>query len=191
MHPLFVCTGNLCRSPLAERRARHRLGATGDRWSMRSVGTRAPVGAPMDARAAQVLVELGGTPDGHRSARLDRDVVAEADLVVTMTAEHRTAVLQMSPASMRKSFTLHEAVGLLTLLDQRDDPSGRPPEEHLRAMVVRLGEGRSRLSRPHPGFPDVPDPIGRSARVHREVGNEIDSALGVLLSRLVPRDDAP
>jgi protein-tyrosine phosphatase len=181
---LFVCTGNLCRSPLAERRTRH-LGAAGG-LTVQSAGTRAVVGAPMDEDAAQVLAELGGDPEGHRAAQLTEDDVAAADLVLTMAAAHRTAVLERSPGALRTTFTLAEAVGLLDLLDPGEDPIGLAPAEHLRAMVARLAAGRALLPRPHAGFPDVPDPIGRPLAVHREAGRLIDEALRALLPRLLP-----
>jgi protein-tyrosine phosphatase len=187
---LFVCTGNLCRSPFAERRTRHLLGADSS-CTTESAGTHAVVGEPMDERAAQVLGEFGGSAVGHRATPLSGPAVDGADLVLTMSTDQRTVVLERSPLSLHKTFTLLEAVGLLDLLEPGGDPSGRPPAEHLRAMVARLAHGRSMLPRPHRGFPDVPDPIGRPLDVHREVGRVIDEALRVLLPRLIPRTLVP
>jgi protein-tyrosine phosphatase len=140
----------------------------------------------MDERAAQVLAEFGGHADDHRAAQLTVEAVARADLVLTMSTAHRTAVLEHSPGALGKTFTLLEAVGLLDVLDVRDDPAGGPSAEELRSMVDRLARGRSLLPRPHPGFADVPDPIGRPLEVHREAGRVIDDALRVILPRLLP-----
>jgi protein-tyrosine phosphatase len=181
---LFVCTGNLCRSPFAERRTLGLLGSTGA-VTVQSAGTRAVVGEPMDEFAAQVLAEFGGDADDHRATQLTVEAVARADLVLTMSTQHRTDVLEHSPAALGKTFTLLEAVGLLDVLDERDDPGG-PSAEHLRGMVDRLASGRSLLPRPHPGFADVPDPIGRPLEVHRESGRVIDEALRLILPRLLP-----
>lgn len=183
---LFVCTGNLCRSPFAERRTVALLdGRPG--VPVGSAGTAAPVGEPMDPRTAQVLEEFGGSPDGHRARRVTDALVDDAGLVLTMQTAHRTAVLELAPGALRRTFTLLEAVALLGDLDPADDPAGLPPAEHLRAMAARLAGARATLSRPHPGFPDVDDPIGQPLAVHREVATVVDRALRSLLARVVLR----
>lgn len=191
MRLLFVCTGNLCRSPFAERRTLDLLGGGEASLQVGSAGTRAVVGAPMDEDSARVLAEFGGSALGHRARELTRELIDEADLVLTMSTRHRTATLERSPVSLHKTFTLTEAVALLDRLESSDDPSGAPLDEHFRAMAGRLSRARSLLPRPHPGFADVPDPIGRPVAVHREVGQVIDDALRALLPRLVPSVPAP
>ena len=186
MRLLFVCTGNLCRSPFAARRTLHLLGPAHEWVTVGSAGTRAVVGEPMDERAAQVLAEFGGSAEGHRATQLTADAVAQADLVLAISAAHRTAVLERSPGALRKTFTLLEAVGLLDVLDPGDDTAAGPQTERSRAMVGRLVQGRSLLPRPRRDFADVADPIGRSLEVHRDVGRVIDDALRALLPRLVP-----
>lgn len=186
MNLLFVCTGNLCRSPFGERRTLELVGSAGGPLVVHSAGIRAVVGAPMHPDTAQVLAEHGGSAEGHTARQLTREAVEHADLVLTMTTDHRTATLERSPTSLRRTFTLLEVVGLLDVLDPREDPANGPGDAHLRAMVDRLARGRSLLRRPHHGFADVPDPIGRPLEVHREVGRVIDDALRVILPRLVP-----
>ena len=183
---LFVCTGNLCRSPFAERRTLELLRGADAAVHVGSAGTRAVVGAPMHEDSVRVLSEFGGSAVGHRARQLTRELVDEADLVLTMGARHRTATLERSPVSLRKTFTLLEAVGLLDHLEPSEDPSGELVGEHFRGMVGRLAHARSLLPRPHPGFADVVDPIGRPLGVHREVGQVIDDALRLILPRLVP-----
>ena len=186
MHILFVCTGNLCRSPFAERRTADLLAGAAEAGTVGSAGTRAVVGAEMDPATADVLAAYGSSPAGHRARALTKELVTEADLVLTMTADHRTAVLALAPVALRRTFTLLEAATLLGSLDRGTDPTDEVGAEHLRAMTRRLSEARSALRPPHPGFPDVVDPIGRPREVHREVGKVVDEALHVLLPRLVP-----
>jgi protein-tyrosine phosphatase len=183
---LFVCTGNLCRSPFAERRTRSLLGDGRIGVSAGSAGTRAVIGSGMDVVTAGVLAEYGGSADGHRARQLTPGLVAEADLVLVMTTAHRTAVLELSPGSLRKTFSLLEAAGLLAELDPADDPLGLADGEHLDVMTGRMARARGNLARPHPGFPDIPDPIGQAASVHRAVAELIEGALRDLLARLVP-----
>ncbi|MBM4515629.1 hypothetical protein GS432_01275 [Rhodococcus hoagii] len=114
---LFVCTGNICRSPIAERLA--------SAWSARSdtidltvasAGTRAVVGSPMEPKAAQVLSDLGGSPDGFVARQINPAVASSADLVLTMTEEHRDAVLKLSPRHLKRTFTLLEAAHIARAL---------------------------------------------------------------------------
>jgi protein-tyrosine phosphatase len=188
---LFVCTGNLCRSPFAERRTPVLLGDGRDTVRARSAGTRAVAGAGMDETTAGVLAEYRGSSDGHEARQLTADMVAEADLVLTMTTAHRTAVLELSPGSLRKTFSLLEATGLLAELGPSGDPVGLPASEHVGAMTARLASARGDLARPHPGFPEVPDPIGQPPAVHRSVAEVIEGALRALLPRLVPGTEIP
>jgi protein-tyrosine phosphatase len=68
-----------------------------------SAGTRAVIGHPVHAKAARVLVELGGDPADFAARQLKPAIATEADLVLAMTREHRDAVLEITPR--RKSST--------------------------------------------------------------------------------------
>jgi protein-tyrosine-phosphatase len=96
---LFVCTGNTCRSPLAEAIARaeaERRGWTGVLAD--SAGTFAFGGQPASATGIEVAAEHGLDLSGHRSTALDFPQLAEADLVLTMTSEHKDAAHHIHPA---------------------------------------------------------------------------------------------
>lgn len=89
---LFVCTGNTCRSPMAEGIARKlaldgALGAEGRTYFFASAGTQAFEHAPISEETAAVLEALGAPHDGH-SMRLSAEMIRRADLVLGMTASH-------------------------------------------------------------------------------------------------------
>src|SRR5688572_26407193 len=113
MRLLFVCTGNLCRSQvaagLAEAWVQRVPGADAGLVQVRSAGTQAPAGEPMEPRSAATLARLGGDPAGRRAVALTEELAAGADLVLTMTRRHRRAVLELSPRGLRRTFTLLEA----------------------------------------------------------------------------------
>ena len=93
MRLLFVCTGNTCRSPLAEVIARRYLtdrGASG--VSVGSAGTGAWPDAPASDGSLLVALEHGLDLASHRARSLTADLVREADLVLTMGASHRERV---------------------------------------------------------------------------------------------------
>jgi protein-tyrosine phosphatase len=67
---LVICTGNICRSPLAERLLRARIATDAD-IRVESAGTHGLTGRPIDRDSATALRELGVDPDGHEARRLD------------------------------------------------------------------------------------------------------------------------
>ena len=91
---LFVCTGNTCRSPLAEALARRELEARG--WSqveVASAGTSAMDGAPASDGSLRAAARNGLDLSGHRARFLTPAMVDEADVVLTMSASHLMRVL--------------------------------------------------------------------------------------------------
>jgi protein-tyrosine phosphatase len=103
---LFVCTGNTCRSPMAEALCKQllaeRLGCTPDQLSahhveVQSAGVGAANGLPATAEAARAVHELGGDLRYHQSHYLTYEAVLQADLIFAMTEGHRRAILEMAP----------------------------------------------------------------------------------------------
>lgn len=111
---LVVCTANVCRSPLAERVLRHRLGG---RIAVSSAGVRAIEGAPMCAVSATEL------PDGVDPTHVARQVVGtdvrRSDLVIAMEREQRGALVREAPGTQGSVFTLREAAALAGALAAR------------------------------------------------------------------------
>lgn len=93
---VFVCTGNICRSPMAEAIARDLFGEDGVVFE--SAGIRAVSGAPATPTAAIACREIDVDLSGHRARQLDEEMAERADLIVVMTGEHRNRVLGIAPA---------------------------------------------------------------------------------------------
>jgi protein-tyrosine phosphatase len=90
MHILFVCTGNTCRSPLAEALLRHELERRNiEGVEVGSAGTGAWDGSPASEGAYLVALEHGLDLSAHRARLLTRDLVRQSDLVLTMSPHHR------------------------------------------------------------------------------------------------------
>ncbi len=149
---LFVCVGNVCRSPLGERLLASRLRPEG--VEVASAGVGALVAAPMTAEAARHLESYGGSADGFASRQLTPDMVDESDLVLTATKAIRSRVLEESPAALRRTFTVLEFAALLDVVPAGNDPT---------ALVRRAAEERSRAAIDDY---DIPDPYGRGDEAH-------------------------
>ena len=126
---LFVCTGNTCRSPMAEAIFKDRMPAF---WRGQvealSAGTSAWDGEPASRYAVEVLAEKGIDLSSHRSRMLTGEMVRSSDLIVAMESKHRDAVLRLDPSASSK-------VLLLGSLDEhRDDADIEDP----------IGSGRDR-----------------------------------------------
>ena len=90
---LFVCTGNTCRSPMAEALARHELAKRGwTRVAVGSAGTSAQPGEPASAGSLRAASAHSLDLSSHEARRLDATLVEGADLVLTMSASHLAAV---------------------------------------------------------------------------------------------------
>ncbi|NKS19975.1 low molecular weight phosphatase family protein [Rhodococcus hoagii] len=174
MKLLFVCTGNICRSPTAERLAAAWANHHGvAELEATSAGTRAMIGSPMESTAAKVLSSLGGNSDGFAGRQLTPAIVGEADLILAMTQTHRDAVLRLAPRQLRRTFTLLEAAHLVTAGGAR----AVAELDAARAVAPRLGSPDT----------DVRDPIKRSESVFEEVGEQIAEAVVTVLDGLHPR----
>jgi protein-tyrosine phosphatase len=98
---MTVCTGNICRSPMAEVVLREAFAAAGlgDDVVVDSSGVSSEeAGNPVDRRARRVLAAHGhGTGDGHRARRVTPAEIAERDLVLPMTAAHARSLRRLAP----------------------------------------------------------------------------------------------
>ncbi len=107
---LFVCTGNVARSPVAESCARECAGSVGGLWELSSVGTHAVDGDPMRADARAAADRAGHKVLEHSSRRISAEDCLKADLILTMEWEQVAHVWSMVPDAWGKCFTLKEFV---------------------------------------------------------------------------------
>ena len=101
---LVVCVGNICRSPTVEALLKSRLAHRG--IDVSSAGLGALVDKPMDSTALEVLREHGGDHPDHKGRQLTREMLQQADIVLTMEKRHVESIARMAPEVRGKTFLL-------------------------------------------------------------------------------------
>jgi len=129
---LFVCTGNICRSAMAEWMLREKLRQRGleDKIRVLSAGTLALFGNEPSENAKEVMGEIGIDISEHRSRQLSRWLLRQVDLVLVMARHHRSSVKRLLPQAEEKVFLLSEFAGEGS--GDVDDPYGKSIDEYRR-----------------------------------------------------------
>lgn len=107
---LFVCTGNTCRSPMAEAMFRRMLkeGGYNNEYTCSSAGVYAYEGDEASLEAVQAMKKLGIDISGHCAKTLDYNSIRDAYIIFTMTRDHKRMILDVFPETADKVFTLKE-----------------------------------------------------------------------------------
>ncbi len=103
---LFVCTGNTCRSPMAEALFLHRMGKN-TKWNAASAGIYAPMGSPASDNAISALLELKIDLTGHQSKPLTPELIGHVEMIVAMTEAHRHHILDLFPEVGNRVFLIN------------------------------------------------------------------------------------
>lgn len=188
MRILFVCTGNTCRSPMAEGMLRKLAQERGLTLEAQSAGVAASEGVSMSIHAASVLKDQG-IKDVITSKPLRAEHTQWADLILTLTEAHKYRVIQTFPETADKVYALKEFAenNEMVTADQEelqqlvadvelDRALGNPRDEEKENRIRELAQ---RL----PVY-DISDPFGGSREVYNRTATEIREALGKLIDKL-------
>jgi protein-tyrosine phosphatase len=171
---LYVCTGNVCRSPMAELLFRAWVTPDAD-VDVSSAGTQALVGRPIDGSSASALGQLGVDPSRHRARQFEPWMAADADLVLTAERAHRDVVMTALPTAFRRTFTMKE----FARLARQGQPGGSPEQ------VVGELAGLRGFGGPVEAEDDnMPDPYGglitNAKSIAQQVTDTVHATIGVL-----------
>ncbi|MGH2740773.1 MAG: hypothetical protein ACRDH6_09875 [Actinomycetota bacterium] len=177
---LIVCTGNICRSPIAEgifvERSKRLLdGAV----RVSSAGTWAVPGREPMPEAVGVARELGVDIGALESTRVSEELLERSDLVLTMTQEQRDEIIALVPTAAAKTFTLKELAALL-------DPMGAPSSANRTQALAQIAEAHRRRTEETVTIADdeITDPLGLSIAAYRAVASEIANRIDALVHLL-------
>ncbi|MGE9808300.1 MULTISPECIES: low molecular weight phosphatase family protein [unclassified Janibacter] len=186
-HILVVCTGNICRSPAAERLLADALAGVDDGVRVSSAGTRPMEGDPIEPTMARLLDEGGVDTGGFAARWLTPDLIRDADVVLAMTRDHRSKIVQMAPAALKRTFTLRELARLAQRIapDELDAVAG--PEADVSARLAALVQLAPRHRGPvPPEDDDVVDPYRKGDDVFAEVYAQLVGEVTALVRVLAP-----
>lgn len=174
---LFVCTANVCRSPLMAYSFFDAVDPIHD-WTVTSRGIAAENGRSMCNVAAEVFSQREKTTvdiDTHRSMRIAVRDVEVADIIVTASKQERSAVARLDPASRSRTFTLREALALAAsgpdgVIGKVSDLEEFAERLHVRRGAVELAPTRTRgWGGRSAGAVDITDVHQRRLFTHRRV----------------------
>ncbi|MEW9872816.1 low molecular weight phosphatase family protein [Arthrobacter sp. HS15c] len=192
---LTVCTGNICRSPVAERLLQAGLDqAVPGGFVVTSAGTRALVGEPIQPPSADIVRTFGGNAEGFAARQLTSKILRGVDLVLTMTSGHRGEVLQLDASLLKRTFTIREFARMLDVLDDRAAAPGATEEAahdggdrlaanaaFWRGLPARAAAVRH-LSLPADSSEnDIIDPYRRGLEVYHQMEDELAPAIVSIL----------
>jgi protein-tyrosine phosphatase len=165
---LTVCTGNICRSPLAAVLLADGLRRSGVDAAVTSCGTKA-TGLRVPEHAHAVAAELGTSVADHRARPVGRHLLGDdgADLIVCMDRGHLRQVVALDPSVWPRTFTVKE-------LARRGTQQPPAAGETLATWLARLSSARRPADMMRDdAADDLADPYGRTVAAYRQMGQEL------------------
>jgi protein-tyrosine phosphatase len=170
---LFVCTGNICRSPTAEALARRELARyPGVPLEVSSAGSHALEGNPAASRSMLAASTRGASLERHFARELTRRRVRSAGLILCMAAEHRPFVLSYDRSAANRTFLL---ATFARVAGEWDWLAGSPAE-----LVALAAEHGRELD-----GDDVDDPLGHPAEAYAACPERLDGLVTPVIAALV------
>jgi protein-tyrosine phosphatase len=170
---LFVCTGNICRSPTAEALARRELARhPGVPLEVSSAGSHALEGNPAASRSMLAASTRGASLERHFARELTRRRVRSAGLILCMAAEHRPFVLSYDRSAANRTFLL---ATFARVAAQWDWLAGSPAE-----LVALVAEHAQELD-----GDDIDDPLGHPAEAYAACAERLDGLVVPVIAALV------
>ncbi len=176
----FICTGNICRSPMAEVLLRARLATLAPEVRIGSAGLLFD-GRAAEPHAIEAMAARGIDLRTHASRTISYELLEGTSVIIGMERRHVREVATLGPGLFGRAFTLPE------LVEAARADGGRPADEAVWQWVDRLGEGRTAAAYLRAKAPEIADPMGRSLGAFEECAERIDEQLAELVALTWPQ----
>lgn len=176
---LMVCTGNICRSPMMERLMRAALERHGaGQWcEVSSAGMWAQAGEPMQPFAASTLAERDVDADGFVATPVNEELLKSAELILTATLGHRSAVVGIVPSAVRRTFTMLELARIAGAAPPPPGHADLTDADQVRRSIAWAAQMRGSIARAPEGADDLEDPLGAPPDVYSARADAITAAV--------------
>ena len=181
MRILFVCTGNICRSPMGELLLPRFLpdpAITAD-----SAGTHGLAQHPIDPNSARILAHSQIDASAFRSKRITSQIANDADLILGFEPHHISEVVSLAPRKSQRAFLLTDFANICAYCAQHNLLSGVTQPERLVSAAANASLIRPMLPTP----PAIPDPYRKEYADFVRAHNEICSALARIAQAVAQR----
>lgn len=190
---LFVCTGNICRSPLAEHLLRSQTRDISSFITVASAGTMPLLGGSIPPEILNYASTHDVVITDHHPRVITAGMLGNADVILTAERSHRSEVVSLVPRAANKTFTLNQFVRLAQAHEQllQQGEIITPTISELSELVGEIADIRSLAPPPHnANDDDIDDPYLKSLTTYTQAGDSIfaaTSAIADLLRKYVPQ----
>ncbi len=184
MHVLFVCTGNICRSPMGE--LMFPLFFHDDSIVTDSAGVQGLVDSPIDPSSARLMQADGIDPSAFRSKRLTPQLAMGSDLILCFTEHQRAKIGELAPRIRSHTFLLTDFADLCDYCAKNGLIEGDTLEERLDSVLANASLVRPMLPPVH----DIDDPYRKDFPAFETAHQQIGEAFATIAAALEPAKGA-
>ena len=175
MRVLFICTGNICRSPMGE--LLFRTYTQGTSLKVGSAGTHSLVGHAIDPSSNALMESVGIDASQFRSTQLTQSIANNADLILCFEPEQRHNVVIIAPTALPYTFTLTDFSNMCAYCAQHNMITGVTIQERLQSVINQSMQARPML----PPAATIPDPYRRNFEAFRSAARATNDAIRNIL----------
>lgn len=184
MKVLFVCTGNICRSPMGE--LMFPLFFHDDSIVTDSAGVQGLFDSPIDPASALLLAQDGIDSRAFRSKRLTPQLAMSNDLILCFTERQRRAIVTLTPRVRSRTFLLQDFANICAYCEQKDLLKGTTVSERVESAMHYASIIRLAL----PEAQDIVDPYRKDFNAFQAAHEQIGTAFATIASAIEPAKGA-
>jgi protein-tyrosine phosphatase len=178
MRIMFVCTGNICRSPMGELLLAKYLENTS--LTISSAGTHGLPQHKIDPSSGKLMASAGIDPSRFLSRRLTAAMAESADLILCFEKKHRQSIAMLSPAASSRTFLLNDFAALSTYAAENSLVRGMSIQQRLTSIIANAPLMSPRI----PDTAEIGDPHGRPFAAFQTTAAQTNDALHTILRSL-------